>query len=151
ERENSVPSSRYSRHSPSRAPCVFRRDTSHLPSSAFHTPAAGTAAGRGGAAPSPRASGLASTVRHGYALDPGRGYRLRVMTRSQLPRREMIAGTVGTGFALAVQPVSAATITTSADGLDVADVRIPSGGGDVPAYMARPTKRKGKPPIMLVV
>jgi carboxymethylenebutenolidase len=73
------------------------------------------------------------------------------MTRSELSRRELIAGSVGAGFALAVQPISAATITTSADGLDVADIRIPAAGRDIPAYMARPAKRKGKPPIVMVV
>src|SRR5215467_1785975 len=74
------------------------------------------------------------------------------MTRSDLSRREMIAGTVGAGFALAVRPVAAATIATSADGLDVADVRIKSpDGSDIPAYRARPAKPKGKPPIIVVV
>jgi carboxymethylenebutenolidase len=63
----------------------------------------------------------------------------------------MIAGTVGTGFALAVRPVSATAIVTSADGLTVADVRIPTAVGEIPAYSARPAKSKGKPPIVLVV
>jgi carboxymethylenebutenolidase len=70
------------------------------------------------------------------------------MKRPALSRRELIAGTVGAGFALAVQPISAATITTSADGLEVADVRL---DGDVAAYLAWPAKRKTKPPIVLVV
>jgi carboxymethylenebutenolidase len=73
------------------------------------------------------------------------------MTRSELSRRDMIAGSVGAGFALAVRPVSAATITTSAEGLDVADVHISTPAGDIPAYRARPAKPKGKPPIVLVV
>jgi carboxymethylenebutenolidase len=73
------------------------------------------------------------------------------MPPSELSRRAMIAGSVGAGFALAVHPVSAATIATSADGLDVSDVRIPTAAGEIPAYRARPAKRKGKPPIVLVV
>jgi carboxymethylenebutenolidase len=75
------------------------------------------------------------------------------MRRPPLSRRELIAGTVGAGFALAVRPISAATITTSADELDVADVRIPGPGGDIPAYVALPARRakKPKPPIVLVV
>ena len=75
------------------------------------------------------------------------------MQRPPLSRRELIAGTVGAGFALAVRPISAATITTSAEGLDVAAVRIPGPGGDIPAYAAWPAKRakKAKPPIVLVV
>jgi carboxymethylenebutenolidase len=82
------------------------------------------------------------------------------MAGSRLSRREMIAGTVGvgvagTGFAVAVQPVGAATIKTSADGLDAGDVQIPTATGPVPAYRAAPAKRKGqgkgKPPVVLVV
>jgi carboxymethylenebutenolidase len=71
--------------------------------------------------------------------------------RFDLSRREMIAGTVGTGFALAVRPVSATAIATGTEGLTVADVRIPSPAGEIPAYSARPAKPKGKPPIVLVV
>jgi len=73
------------------------------------------------------------------------------MPRTELSRREIIAGAVGTGFALAVRPISAATITTGADGLAVADVHIPSSAGEIPAYSASPGKPKGKPPIVLVV
>jgi carboxymethylenebutenolidase len=62
-----------------------------------------------------------------------------------------MAGAVGTGFALAVRPISAATITTGADGLAVADVQIATSAGNIPAYSARPAKPKGKPPIVLVV
>jgi carboxymethylenebutenolidase len=53
-------------------------------------------------------------------------------------RRELIAGALGTGFALAVRPVSAETITTSADGLEAGDVRIPTSAGEIPAYRAMP-------------
>ena len=73
------------------------------------------------------------------------------MQRPPPSRREVIAGTVGAGFALAVRPVSAATITTSADGLQVADLRIPNPGGDIPLYTAWPAKRSKKPPLVLVV
>jgi carboxymethylenebutenolidase len=75
------------------------------------------------------------------------------MQSPPLSRRELIAGTVGAGFALAVRPVSAATITTSADGLDVAEIGIPGPGGDIPAYTAFPAERAKKPapPIVLVV
>jgi carboxymethylenebutenolidase len=75
------------------------------------------------------------------------------MQRPALSRRDLIAGTVGAGFALAVRPVSAATITTTTEGLDVAEVRIPGPGGEVPAYTAFPAGRpkKPKPPCVLVV
>jgi carboxymethylenebutenolidase len=76
---------------------------------------------------------------------------LRGMARPELSRREIMAGAVGAGFALAVRPVAASTITTSADGLAVADIRIPTPAGDIPGYSARPAKSKGKPHIVLVV
>jgi carboxymethylenebutenolidase len=65
-------------------------------------------------------------------------------------RRRLIAGAVGSGFALAVHPVAADTITTSASGLDAADVRIASTGTEIPAYVAAP-KGKARPPLLLVV
>jgi carboxymethylenebutenolidase len=77
------------------------------------------------------------------------------MTLRSTTRRELIAGALGTGFALAVRPVSADTITTGSDGLDVLDVRIPTSAGDIPAYRAMPARtNKGKaknPPVVLVV
>src|SRR6188768_2831225 len=75
------------------------------------------------------------------------------MAAHELSRRAMIAGTVGGGFALAVRPVSASTITTDAHGLDAGAIQIPSanGPGSIPAYRAIPAKRKGKPPIVVVV
>jgi carboxymethylenebutenolidase len=79
-----------------------------------------------------------------------RGYTPR-MTRPDLTRRELIAGGIGTGFALAVRPISAATITTSADGLDAGDIQIPTPTGPIPGYRAAPAKHKGKLPIVLVV
>lgn len=69
-------------------------------------------------------------------------------------RRAVLAGAIGGGFALAVQPVCAETITTSADGLDAGDVRVPTSGGELPAYRAMPdAKKRGtkKLPIVLVV
>jgi carboxymethylenebutenolidase len=70
---------------------------------------------------------------------------------SKLSRREAIATTLGTGFALATRPVAAQTIMTSPIGLREGEVKIPvKDGGTIPAYRAAP--RSGKnPPIMLVV
>jgi len=60
-------------------------------------------------------------------------------------RRQLIAGALGTGFALAVRPVSAETITTNTDGIDALDVEIPTSAGDIPAYRAMPAQTaKGK-------
>jgi carboxymethylenebutenolidase len=60
-------------------------------------------------------------------------------------------GTLGAGFALAVRPVAAETIHTSADGLEAGDIEIPTGDGKLPGYRARPGKPKRKPPLVLVV
>jgi carboxymethylenebutenolidase len=72
-------------------------------------------------------------------------------TSDDVSRRQVIAGAIGAGFALAVQPVSATTISTPSDGLEVGDVTIPSAIGSFPAYRAAPKKRRGKLPVVLVV
>jgi len=58
---------------------------------------------------------------------------------------------LGTGFALAVRPVSAETIATSGEGLDAAEVKIPTTGGEIPAYRALPKGKAKKLPVILVV
>jgi carboxymethylenebutenolidase len=69
-----------------------------------------------------------------------------------LSRRQAIATAVGGTFALAVRPVSAATITTSGEGLDTADVKIPTASGAIPGYRAMPGKKGAKGfPVVLVV
>lgn len=67
-----------------------------------------------------------------------------------LNRRDVLVTALATGFALAVQPVTAATITTDADGLVAGEVRIPVTDGEVPAYRAMPAKG-GQFPVVLVV
>ena len=64
-------------------------------------------------------------------------------------RRQAVAALTA-GFALAVQPVSAATITTSAEGLEAGEVEIPTADGAVPAYRAAPAGG-GPFPVVLVV
>jgi carboxymethylenebutenolidase len=66
----------------------------------------------------------------------------------------VLAGVIGSGFALAVQPVSAATVTTSATGLDVANVKIQTNAGDIPGYRAMPADKGKSPnryPLVLVI
>jgi len=75
---------------------------------------------------------------------------LSLLPPLELTRREMVVTALATGFALAVQPVSAQTITTDSNGLTVGEVKIPATGGDIPAYRAMP--EKGGPfPVVLVV
>jgi carboxymethylenebutenolidase len=63
-----------------------------------------------------------------------------------LSRRGFVVTSLASGFALAVSPVSADTITTDANGLVAGDVKI----GEMPAYRAMP-EGKGPFPIVLVV
>jgi carboxymethylenebutenolidase len=65
-------------------------------------------------------------------------------------RRDFVAASLATGFALAVQPVSAQTIKTDAEGLNAGEVKIPVAGGEIPAYQARPAKGNAFPVILVV-
>jgi len=53
-------------------------------------------------------------------------------------RRAFLVTSIGAGFALAVQPVSAQTITTDSNGLIAGPVKVPVKDGGMPAYRARP-------------
>jgi carboxymethylenebutenolidase len=69
----------------------------------------------------------------------------------EITRRQFIAtATLATGFALAVQPISAKTIATDAKGLVAGAVKIPVKDGEIPAYRAMPAKT-GTFPIVLVI
>ncbi len=65
-------------------------------------------------------------------------------------RREFVVTTLATGFAMAVQPVSASVITTDTEGLEAGEVKIPVGKEEMPAYRAMPSKG-GPFPVILVV
>jgi carboxymethylenebutenolidase len=65
-------------------------------------------------------------------------------------RRTFLKTSLGAGFALAVQPVSAATVTTPTDGLTAGEVKVPSLGVEIPAYRAMPASG-GPFPVMLVI
>jgi carboxymethylenebutenolidase len=75
---------------------------------------------------------------------------LSLMPETSLSRREFVVTSLAVGFALAVQPVSADTITTDAKGLDAGEVKIPTGDGEMPAYQARAASG-GPFPVALVV
>jgi carboxymethylenebutenolidase len=65
-------------------------------------------------------------------------------------RRGFLVTTLTAGFALAVQPVMADAITTSAEGLVAGEVKVPAEGGEMPAYRAMPAKGKGFPVVLVV-
>jgi carboxymethylenebutenolidase len=70
--------------------------------------------------------------------------------RPLVGRREFVVGALAAGFAMAVQPVSAETITTDAKGLEAGEIRIPVGNEEMPAYRAMPDKG-GPFPVIVVV
>lgn len=69
----------------------------------------------------------------------------------EITRRKFIAtATLATGFALAVQPISAKVITTDAKGLIAGTVKIPVKDGEIPAYRAMPSKGKDFPIVLVI-
>ena len=69
---------------------------------------------------------------------------------ADVTRREFMATTLAAGFALAVQPVSADTITTNANDLVAGDLSIPLPGGQISAYQAMPASGKAHPLVLVV-
>jgi carboxymethylenebutenolidase len=72
------------------------------------------------------------------------------MVGHEYSRRKFLVTSLSVGFALAVRPVRAETITTDAAGLVAGDVKIPVTDGAIPAYRAKPASAK-EPPVVLVV
>ena len=65
-------------------------------------------------------------------------------------RRAFVVTSLGAGFAMAVMPVTAQTITTSADGLSAGEVKVPTKDGEMPAYRAMPATGSNFPVILVV-
>ncbi|CAO4170758.1 dienelactone hydrolase family protein [Methylorubrum populi] len=77
---------------------------------------------------------------------------LRSLTaQTTLSRRSVIATSLATGFAMAVQPVAAQTaIVTDTNGLTAGEVRIPTQDGEIPAYRAMPAEGGPFPTILVI-
>jgi carboxymethylenebutenolidase len=75
---------------------------------------------------------------------------LSLLPKSDFTRRGFVVTTLASGFALAVQPVSAETIKTDAEGLEAGEVKIPTKDGEMPAYRAAPKKGENFPVILVV-
>src|SRR5579864_1323303 len=73
-----------------------------------------------------------------------------VANASAVGRREFLVHRLSGGFALAVLPVSAQTITTDTSGLEVGEVSIPTADGQIPAYRAMPKSGKSFPVVLVV-
>ncbi len=69
----------------------------------------------------------------------------------KLTRRTFITtATFATGFALAVQPISAKVITTDSKGLIAGMVKIPVADGEIPAYRAMPSTGANFPVVLVI-
>lgn len=75
---------------------------------------------------------------------------LSLMPKRDFNRRDFVVTSLAAGFALAVQPVAADTITTDTKGIEAGEVKIPTSDGEMPAYRALPDKG-GPFPVVLVV
>jgi carboxymethylenebutenolidase len=75
---------------------------------------------------------------------------LSLLPKSEFTRRGFVVTSLAAGFALAVQPVTAQTITTDAAGLEAGEVKVPVPDGAIPAYRAMPAQG-GPFPVVLVV
>lgn len=73
-----------------------------------------------------------------------------LMPRMDFTRRDFVVTTLAAGFAMAVLPVSAETITTDLQGIEAGEVKIPVTDGEIPAFWARPASA-GPFPVVLVV
>jgi carboxymethylenebutenolidase len=67
-----------------------------------------------------------------------------------LNRRVLVKTSLSVGFCAAITPVFAQVITTPSDGLAAGEVKVPSGGVDIPAYRAMPD-HGGPFPTVLVI
>lgn len=69
-----------------------------------------------------------------------------------LGRRQVLkaAGIAATGFALAVQPISAETITTDTQGIEAGDIVVPRAGANIPVYVARPAGGGRHPGVIVI-
>src|SRR5688572_8015646 len=74
----------------------------------------------------------------------------QVLPKTDINRRGFAVTALATGFALAVRPVGAQTITTDTGGITAGEVTIKVEGGDIPGYRAMPAG-KGVYPTVLVV
>jgi carboxymethylenebutenolidase len=75
---------------------------------------------------------------------------LESISRVELTRRGFMVTALATGFALAVRPVAADTLSTDTEGLTAGEVKVPTTDGSIPAYRAMPAKG-GPFPVVLVV
>jgi len=74
----------------------------------------------------------------------------RLQPLGDVSRRDFVMTALAAGFALAVQPVSAQTITTDTNGLEAGEVKIPVADGTIPAYRAMPAQGGPFPTVLVI-
>ena len=70
--------------------------------------------------------------------------------KTEYSRRDFVMTSVASGFAAAVLPVNAQTITTDTKGLTAGEVKIAVKDGQMPAYRAMPAGGKNLPVVLVV-
>jgi carboxymethylenebutenolidase len=73
-----------------------------------------------------------------------------LLPKTDFSRRAFVMTSLASGFALAVQPVSAETITTDTQGLKAGEVKIPAKDGEIPAYSAAPAEGGPFPTVLVI-
>jgi carboxymethylenebutenolidase len=73
-----------------------------------------------------------------------------ISPKNSYDRRGFLVTSLSAGFAASVLPVGAQTITTSTDGLEAMEIKIPAQGGDIPGYCAAPATGTGFPLVLVV-
>ncbi len=72
------------------------------------------------------------------------------MNQLDINRRQFLAADLAAGFAAAVQPIQAGTITTDTEGLEASAVKIPVHDGEIPGYRAKPKGGRGLAVVLVV-
>jgi carboxymethylenebutenolidase len=75
---------------------------------------------------------------------------LASLTAPDLSRRHFVVTSLASGFVLAVEPVSAQTITTDTNGLNASEIKIPVQDGEIPGYMAMPGSGAPFPTVLVI-
>jgi carboxymethylenebutenolidase len=75
---------------------------------------------------------------------------LSLLPNPEISRRGFVVTTLATGFAMAVRPVAAETITTDTEGLEAGEVKIPVKDGEMPAYRAMPSRGDSHAVVLVV-
>jgi carboxymethylenebutenolidase len=73
-----------------------------------------------------------------------------LLSKTDFSRRAFVMTGLASGFALAVQPVSAETITTDTQGLTAGEVKIPAKDEQMPGYRAMPAQGGPFPTVLVI-